>query len=340
MTGPWVPAGTPMSNGRAVPAIGIGFVGAGMVAELHAAAIGRSQGARLVGIFDIDPEVVARRATEWSCREFPSLESLLSSDEIDAVFVLSPTQHHIDDARAALLAGKHVLVEKPVSRSPTQISRLINLAVRTGRVCIPGHNYAYMPEYQRIKRLVREGSLGEIRLGAVLFAIAHSEAVASHYDGVIWLVMPHHAYLTHGLFGMPGSVTSGVTKPGWAQLDREDQSWIILDYPPHGTAILFTTLGADDDSADPWSFVVKVIGTRGSATASWRSAVIRRSVGSMTMGWAPYEEAYEHELSAFLSAVAGDRSMIASPMEDAVAVARIIGAAESSIRRRCSVVLK
>ena len=318
----------------------IGFAGAGMVSELHAAAIARSGSARLAGVFDVDAGLGARRAQEWSCRPFASLEAMLADDEVDAVFVLSPTEHHVEQARAALLAGKHVLVEKPVSRSADEVSGLIALAERQNRVCVPGHNYAYIPEYQRIKRLAADGSLGVVRLGAVMFAVAHTEEVAGHYDGVIWLVMPHHAYLMHGLLGMPASVTAGVTTPAWARLEREDQAWFVLEYPPHTTAMLFTTLGADDDSADPWTFVVKAIGSAGSASASWRAAIVRRAAASMSLGWVPYEEAYEHELSAFVAAVGGDPSRIASPMGDAVAVARIVGAAEESIRRRQPVAIE
>lgn len=303
-----------------------------MVAELHAAAIQRSASARLVGIFDVDDKLGRQREREWSCQRFPTLEALLASDDVEAVYVLSPTQLHTAHARAALLAGKHVLVEKPVSRREGEIRRLIALAERNALVCLPGHNYAYIPEYKRIRRLVREGSLGTIRLAAVMFNIAHTEEVASHYDGVTWLVMPHHAYLVAGLLGLPARVTSGVTQPAWSKLDREDQGWIVLDYPPHGTAMLFTTLGADDDSADPWSFMLKVVGSRGSASATWRAAVTRTAIGSHGIDWVPYREAYESELAAFVAAVRGDDSLVASTMTDAVAVARIIGAAERSIR--------
>ncbi len=89
-------------------------------------------------------------------------------------------------------------------RNAGEITQLIGLADRQGRVCVPGHNYAYIPEFARIRRLVRDGSLGVLRLAAVVFAIAHPEEVARHYDGVTWLVMPHHAYLMHGMLGMPG----------------------------------------------------------------------------------------------------------------------------------------
>jgi predicted dehydrogenase len=318
----------------------IAFCGAGMVADLHAAAIARSETAHLLGVFDPVATLAERRADEWSCRNFATFEAMLACAEVDAVFVLSPTEHHVAQAEAALAAGKHVLVEKPVSTSADEAMRLADAARRCRRICMPGHNYAYMPEYRRMRRLAREGSLGTLRFAAVMFAVAHTEEVASHYDGVTWLVLPHHAYLVHGLLGMPASVTAGTTQPAWERLEREDQAWCVLDYPPHGTAMLFTTLGADDDSADPWTFVVKAVGSGGSASASWRSAVLRRPTGSMSLGWVPYEEAYEHELEAFVRAVGGDESGIASPMEDAAAVARIVGAAALSTRRARTIALE
>jgi predicted dehydrogenase len=312
----------------------IAFLGGGMVADLHAAAIHRMESAELVGLFDPDKPTADRRSQEWACVVYPSVESVLSAADIDAVFVLSPSAHHIAQARAALLAGKHVLVEKPVGRNPVEIARLNSLAARRGKVCLPGHNYAYIPEYQRIRRLVRTGRLGDVRLTAIVYALAHPEEIARHYDGITWLVMPHHAYLVHGLLGLPASITAGITEPAWEEIRREDQAWFVLDYPPHGTAMLFATLGADDDSADPWSFVVKAIGSQGSASASWRAGVVRRAIGSMGIGWVPYEESYDSQLLAFVSAVSGDDSAIASTMSDAVAVAKIIRAAELSIRRR------
>jgi predicted dehydrogenase len=315
-----------------MPALRIGFCGGGMVSELHAAAIRNSKEATLAGIFDPDEAVAAQRSALWGCRSYGKLEDLLASSDIDAVFVLSPTGYHVQQAMAALEAGKHVLVEKPVGRSPEEIELLLEAARKSRRLCIPGHNYAYIPEYQRIRRLVAEGALGDIRLLAIFFAIAHDEAVAAHYDGVVQLVLPHHVYLVHGLAGLPARVDAGVTKPAWRHLKREDQGWIVLDYPPLGTAILFATLGADDDSADPWTFIVKVVGSRGSASASWRAGVIKRAIGSMSTGYVPYEEAYERELAAFVAAVKGDPSAVSSTLEDALAVARILGAAETSIR--------
>jgi predicted dehydrogenase len=258
----------------------------------------------------------------------------VSSDEVDAVFVLSPTRYHLEHAQAALEAGKHVLVEKPVGRDPQEIRAVAALAAERSLVCMPGHNYAYMPEFRRMVRMVREGRVGEPRLVSVTFALAHAEDVAARYDGVTWLVMPHHVYLTLALLGLPATATGGTTAPMWTHIEQEDQGWIALDYPPHTTALLFATLGADDDASDPWTFAVKVIGTGGSASATWRAAVERDDTGGFSLGWVLYREAYELELAAFLAAVDGDASAVLSTMTDAAAVAEVLAAAEQAIAEK------
>jgi predicted dehydrogenase len=213
-----------------------------------------------------------------------------------------------------------------------ELQRLLGHAQRAETVCMPGHNYAYVPEISRIVRLVRAGRLGEVRLLSIVFAIAHDEEVASHYDGVLRLVLPHHAYLAHQILGPPRTVQAGVTRPRWRSLEREDQCWLALDYPPFGTGFLFASLGVDDQSTDPWTFTVKVLGTEGSATATWRAGVWKGDRGSMSTGYAPYEEAYERQLEAFCRAVRGDPGAILSPLDDAIGAERILAAAEEAIR--------
>jgi predicted dehydrogenase len=309
----------------------IGFAGAGMVAELHALAISRSAEAGLTAVFDPDAELANARAAQWGCRAHATLDGLLA-DELDAIFVLTPTEAHVETAIAALETGKHTLVEKPVASDLGELERLVSVADAADVVCMPGHNYAYVPELARMRRLARDGRLGDLRLLSIMFAIAHTEEVAGHYEGVVRLVLPHHAYLAVGLLGLPERVSAGVTEPGWDHLSQPDQAWMALDYPPHGTALLFATLAVDDDSADPWTFVVKALGTKGSASATWRSGIYEADAGSMATGYAAYEESYELELAAFCRAVRGEGSAIASTLADAVAVERVLTAAETAAR--------
>jgi predicted dehydrogenase len=314
----------------------IAFIGCGMVAEMHALAVERTERAELVGVYDADADRARRGAELWGCERYSSASELLADASIEGVLVLTPTATHVELGTAALRAGKHVLVEKPVAAHQAELEALVAAAGAAETVCMPGHNYAYVPELARMVRLVRQGSLGEVRLLSIVFAIAHEERVAERYDGVLRLVMPHHAYLAHRLLGLPASVQAGVTEPGWERLRRPDQCWLALDYPPRGTGLLFASLGVGDDSADPWTFVVKVLGTRGSASATWRTGIWQSSIGSMSTAYAAYEEAYELQLDAFCRAVRGDRKAILSTLDDAVGAERMLTAAEQAIRSRAA----
>ena len=191
---------------------------------------------------------------------------------------------------------------------------------------MPGHNYAYQPEFQRVLQLVQRGELGTVRAMWVIYALKHDEDLAARYSGVLDEVMVHHAYWTYAALGRPARVFAGRAEPAWRSLSTDDQAWMVWEYPPRGVAHLFASFAVDDDTADPWTFVVKVLGTNGGATYSWRSVTLAGGVaGAHRFPLAFYEESYEHELQAFLRAARdGDAKSVASPMEDALAVADLM----------------
>src|SRR5574341_1179905 len=97
----------------AVAQIGVAFAGAGIVAEMHGRGVSATPEARLIGVFDPRRQKAEAIAGKFGGRVFRSLEELLSEREVEAVHVLTPTEHHVSTALASLKAGKHVLIEKP-----------------------------------------------------------------------------------------------------------------------------------------------------------------------------------------------------------------------------------
>jgi predicted dehydrogenase len=301
----------------------VAFAGAGLVAELHQAALARRDDAILVGLTDSNAELAKRRSREWGVPAYDSLDALLDEARADAVFVLCSNQAHVPVAERAIAAGQHVLVEKPVADA-SGCERLRRQSEAAGVVCMPGHNYAYQPEFTRLLRLMRENALGTVRAAWVTYVLQHDEDVAARYAGIISELLVHHSYLTYALLGAPSRVHAGRMEPAWKHLARDDQAWMVWDYRSQATAHLFGSFALDDDTCDPWTFVVKVLGSQGGVTYSWRSARMQRAIGSHRFALPCYEESYEYELDAFLRAVRGDPSAIVSSIADAGAVARLL----------------
>lgn len=89
-------------------------------------------------------------------------QTILEDAEVDAVAVVTPAATHYALAKAALLAGKHVFVEKPLAMTVGEVDELTTLAQQMGRVLMVGHTFLYNPAVRYIKRLLDQGDLGDI----------------------------------------------------------------------------------------------------------------------------------------------------------------------------------
>jgi predicted dehydrogenase len=125
------------------------------------------------------------------------IEDVFNSN-VDAVVIATPVSTHFDLARQALLHGKHVLVEKPLTASVAEAEELIALAERQQRILMVGHTFQYSPAVQQLQQIIRSGDLGNIycveieRLNLGLFR--------SDID-VIWDLAPHDASILLTLLG-------------------------------------------------------------------------------------------------------------------------------------------
>jgi predicted dehydrogenase len=88
---------------------------------------------------------------------------LLNDPELDAIVVATSVRLHYPMAKASLLAGKHTLIEKPMASSPAECEELIELAQQRGLVLMIGHTFLYSAAVRKIKELVENNDLGELR---------------------------------------------------------------------------------------------------------------------------------------------------------------------------------
>ena len=309
----------------------VALIGAGAVADLHHRSILQVRGVDLAGIYDIRTDRAREKSETWGVPMFSDIDAILADRDIDAVHVLTHVDTHLDIASRALSAGKHVLLEKPVASDADGIVRLSELAKSRGLVCMPNHNYAHVPEFRRLKRMVDAGDLGTIRSFFVIYVIPHEEELASRYGGVLEEVMVHHSYLTLSVLGSPDQIVGGIAKPAWQHHKAEDQAWMVWQYDRGASAHLFASFGTDDYSNEPWTCITKVLGTNGSAVVNWRNAIFKRALGTHSMAWDQYEESFTDALTSFRDAITR-QTALPSTLDDAVTAARIIKEAYRSAR--------
>ena len=166
-----------------VAVIGLGYWGPNLVRNLQEC--GNSE---LVAVCDkrIDAlEKIGRRYP--AVKMTTDLADVLASDEIDAVAIATPVATHHLIAAAALRAGKHVFVEKPLAFSTAEALDLARLADENGCVLMPGHTFLYSPPVSKVRDLIVEGELGEI------YFITSSRMNLGIYqpDGVVCDLAPH-----------------------------------------------------------------------------------------------------------------------------------------------------
>ncbi len=97
-----------------------------------------------------------------STRIIPSFDELLANPEIDLVIICSPNSFHFSHASAALLADKHVIVEKPFTVNSTETQNLIDISRKSGKLVFPFHNRRWDSDLLTIKQLIASGKFGKV----------------------------------------------------------------------------------------------------------------------------------------------------------------------------------
>jgi predicted dehydrogenase len=202
--------------------VGLGYWGPNLVRNLHEIpAVGR--------IIACDLQAARLKAI---CRRFPSVDAtteyreVLADAGVDAVIVATPISTHHSLAAAALRAGKHVMVEKPLAASSTEACSLMTLADQGGLVLMPGHTFLYSPPVIMIRSLIESGELGD-----VYFVSTSRVNLGLHQPdvSVAWDLGPHDfSILRHLLDETPARVSAlarGCIMPG-----IHDVAFIALEY--------------------------------------------------------------------------------------------------------------
>lgn len=142
----------------------IGIVGLGSAARMMLPAIKANPRVQLVAVTTRNPQTRQAFAQAAGARPCPDLESLLALQDLDAVFIATPTPVHAQQVRLAAAHGKHVIVEKPMAANLAEAAGMIEAAERHGVKVIVGHSRSFDSPIRKMREVIAGGSLGRVRM--------------------------------------------------------------------------------------------------------------------------------------------------------------------------------
>lgn len=212
-------------------ALGLAIVGAGYWGPNLARNIRASEGVELRWVCDLDFER-ARRLAQGGATATTSFDDILDDRRTEAVVIATPVATHFPLAAAALRAGKHVLVEKPLAGSYEDGALLVALAEEHELVLMCDHTYCYTPAVRKIRDIIRGGELGVIQY---LDSVRINLGLVQPDVDVIWDLAPHDLSIVDFVFPAdlrPVSVSAHAADPIGA--GRACVAYLTLTLPNGG----------------------------------------------------------------------------------------------------------
>ena len=203
--------------------IGCGYWGPNLIRNLH-----DHPRAAVRYVCDINPsrlQMIQRRYP--AVKTVSDYREVLDDREVDAVLVATPVETHFPIASAALEAGKHVLVEKPLTDSSATARQLIALAEQHSRVLMVDHTFLFTSAVEKMKEIVASGELGKIYY---IDSVRVNLGLFQHDINVVWDLGPHDISIANHLLGRAPERVSAV---GASHISDtiEDVAYATLYYP-------------------------------------------------------------------------------------------------------------
>lgn len=330
---------------RAGPALRVGLVGVGYWGVNLLRNLIAVRGARVAIVCDVDRDRLERVA-----RTYPSLATttrfadLVEGDGTDAIVVATDPDSHHRLARAALEAGRHVLVEKPLARTSADCRDLIEVARAAGRRLMVGHTFAYNQAVLEVRRHLEAGTLGEVYY--VASQRLNLGIVRTDVD-VVWNLAPHDLTILDTWFGcLPESVGARGLTFVQKDLGLADVAYLHLDYPGGRSAHVhlswldpskvrrMTVVGSermlvyDDVSPSEKIRIYDKSVTRLEGYDDYGQFQLIHRAGDVLIPKIDFEEPLRVECQHFVDSIAGERS----PRTDGQAGLRVVRILEAASR--------
>jgi predicted dehydrogenase len=233
--------------------IRIGIIGLGNMGRVHARNIldDKVPGLQLAAVADPSPQAAE---TFPGIPAFATPEALIASGKVDAVLIASPHSSHTAIGVAALQAGLHVLVEKPISVHKADAEKLLAAHTNPRQVFAAMFNQRTDPSYIKIREMVRDGTLGPMR--RINWTITNWFRTAAYYasgswratwagegGGILLNQCPHNLDLYAWMFGQPNRVRAFCRFGRYHDIEVEDDVTGYFEYNDGTTATFIATTG-------------------------------------------------------------------------------------------------
>jgi predicted dehydrogenase len=327
----------------------VGIIGLGFMGKTHLRAYGTTPGCAVRGVADlaIDAALSASggnlhtgaAGVDWTTlRRYSTPDEMLDDPTIDAVSICTPTDTHVELTLAALRAGKHVLVEKPVALRAEDVRRVAEAARAADRVCMPAMVMRFWPGWAWLAERVRDGAFGTLesltmqRLGAGPTWNAEFYRNPARSGGALADLHIHDADFACWLFGRPTAVVSAGT------VDRVTTTY---RYSNVGGGTTPRRVVAEGGWHHPgFAFVMRYVAVFERASvvfdlAGGEKPVTVYSAGKGEQPTVPTMSGYEAEVRHFVEAArvknSGGVPTLRATLEDAALVAEVLEAERRSV---------
>lgn len=229
-------------NPASVPSLNWGVIGPGGIANVFVSASQKHTAQRFHAVASRTPGRAEKFAAEHGIeRVHPSYQDLVQDEQIDAVYIASWQVEHFEHAMLALNAGKHVLIEKPITVLPEHAAEIFELASKKGLLAMEAMWTRYLPQSTIIRKLIAEGDLGDPQLftGSFCADNRHIERLwTKGGGGIVYDMGIYPIAMAQQFMGNPSQITAtgSVDKNG---MDQESVS--LLRYQSGARSILTTS---------------------------------------------------------------------------------------------------
>jgi D-xylose 1-dehydrogenase (NADP+, D-xylono-1,5-lactone-forming) len=286
----------------------------------------------LVGVASRTQERADEYAATWGIpRAYGSYEALLADPEVECVYISLPNTMHTEWSIKSVEAGKHVLCEKPFTRDPEDVTRAWDAADRAGRILSEAFMWRHNPQTVRLRELLAEGAIGEVRLvrAAFSYSLYDEDNIRLRTD------VEGGALMDVGCYCVSGSRLAAGAEPvsayGSARYGPTGTDWVFTGTLRFPGDVLATF---DCGTALPNRDELEVIGSKGSLFLDdpWhaREPVIElRRGGEVELIEGEPVNSYRLELENVSAAAAGEAELLLG-RDDAMGQARSLKALHES----------